>query len=114
MTRRLEPLDRVNELGDASVPFKFDVHTLAFDQDAPTLEKKLHAKFSDFRVNTENHRKEFFRLDPLEVQNAMKELDVDSDWYFNAEAKEYYETQMILKSKQNSASIASASLPESI
>lgn len=71
MTRRLEPMDRVNELGDASVPFKFDVHTMAFVQNAPEIEKKLHRKFDGQRVNMENNRKEFFKVTPQEVKAAL-------------------------------------------
>jgi hypothetical protein len=70
MTRRLEPLDRVHELGDASVPFRFDVHALGFVQDAPSLERKLHNKFSDRRVNTKNNRKEFIKVTPTEAEEA--------------------------------------------
>jgi hypothetical protein len=92
MTRRLEPMDRVTELGDASVPFKFDVHTLAFVDNAPKLENQLHKLFNEKRVNLENHRKEFFRVPPEEVRDAMDDLSVDSDWFFDVEAKEYRES----------------------
>lgn len=60
MTRRLEPQDRVDELGDASVPFRFDVHALVFSDNAPTLEAKLHTHFAAGRINKVNGRKEFF------------------------------------------------------
>lgn len=95
MTRRLEPMDRVNELGDASVPFKFDVHTITFVDDAPKVEKVLHRKFNDKRVNIENNRKEFFKVTPEMVAEAMQELGIECDWYFNAEAKEFRESQLI-------------------
>ncbi|MCK9251813.1 MAG: DUF4041 domain-containing protein [Clostridiales bacterium] len=65
VTRRLEPLERIKELGDASVPFKFDVHCLIFSEDAPTLETKLHQTFEKYRLNQVNLRREFFRV-PLE------------------------------------------------
>jgi len=71
MTRRLEPMDRVKELGDASVPFPFEVHALLFSNDAPALEKRLHAKFDKFRVNRVNNRKEFFRVEPEQVRIAL-------------------------------------------
>jgi hypothetical protein len=61
MTRRLDPMDRVRELGDASVPFHFDVHAIIFSEDAPGLENKLHRAFHQRRVNMVNERKEFFR-----------------------------------------------------
>jgi hypothetical protein len=63
MTRRLDPLDRVKELGDASVPFKFDVHAMIFSEDAPALETALHRKFGHHRVKAVNLRKEFFGSD---------------------------------------------------
>jgi hypothetical protein len=71
LTRRLEPLDRVNELGDASVPFRFDVHALFFSEDAVTLEADLHQHFSNRRLNIPNHRKEFFFATPTEVREAL-------------------------------------------
>lgn len=117
MTRRLEPMDRVNELGDASVPFKFDVHTLTFVGDAPRIEKTLHRKFNDKRVNIENHRKEFFKVTPQEVSEAMEELGIKCDWYFDVEAKEYRESMLIRESLKQEASqtkTVSSALPESI
>jgi hypothetical protein len=73
MTRRLDPLDRVRELGDASVPFPFDVHALFFSEDAVTLENELHAAFADGRVNRVNERREFFFATPTEVRAALLE-----------------------------------------
>lgn len=67
MTRRLDPMDRVRELGDASVPFKFDVHALFFSADAVTLEAQLHQDFDQVKVNKVNGRKEFFHATPVEV-----------------------------------------------
>ena len=113
MTRRLEPMDRVVELGDASVPFRFDVHTLAFVEDAPTIERKLHDKFDDRRVNTKNTRKEFFRVTPQEVRSALEGLNVKSDWYFEVEAREYRETQAISAAKKPQTT-GSAKFPEAI
>jgi len=71
LTRRLEPLDRVNELGGASVPFRFDVHALFFSEDAVTIEAELHQHFSARRVNHANARKEFFFASPGEVRKAL-------------------------------------------
>ncbi|MBA3641804.1 MAG: DUF4041 domain-containing protein, partial [Acidobacteria bacterium] len=68
MTRRLEPLDRIRELGDASVPFPFDVHALFFSEDAVTLEGELHRAFADRRVNRVNERREFFFATPHDVR----------------------------------------------
>ena len=73
LTRRLEPLDRVRELGDASVPFRFDVHTLFFSDDAVTVEAKLHQAFAEKRVNKINTRREFFYATPKEVLEVLKE-----------------------------------------
>jgi hypothetical protein len=73
MTRRLEPLDRVRELSDASVPFPFDVHALYFSSDAITLENELHKAFADRRVNFINERREFFFATPAEVRGILQE-----------------------------------------
>lgn len=68
LTRRLEPLDRVRELGDASVPFRFDVHALLFSQDAVGIESSLHERLAEKRVNRINTRREFFYASPEEVK----------------------------------------------
>lgn len=73
MTRRLEPMDRVDELGDASVPFRFDVHTMVFSDNAPALEAKLHFHFAAGRLNKVNGRKEFFRADLREIESVIRE-----------------------------------------
>ena len=72
MTRRLEPMDRVRELGDASVPFRFDVHALFFSDDAVSVETSLHQAFASKRVNKINSRKEFFYATPDEVLGVLK------------------------------------------
>ena len=74
MTRRLDPMDRVRELGDASVPFKFDVHALFFSDDAVSVETELHHRFADKRVNRINRRREFFYATPAEVREALKDI----------------------------------------
>lgn len=74
MTRRLEPMDRVKELGDASVPFNFDVHTLFFSDDAVNVETSLHQHFADRRVNRVNLRREYFYATPVEVREALLDL----------------------------------------
>ena len=73
MTRRLEPRDRVNELGGASVPFPFDIHALYFSQDAISLEGELHRSFEDRRVNFVNMRREFFFAQPSQVRDLLAE-----------------------------------------
>ncbi|MEY5019448.1 MAG: hypothetical protein RLZ22_536 [Verrucomicrobiota bacterium] len=72
MTRRLEPMDRIDELGDASVPFWFDVHALVFSENAPALEAKLHEHFASGRLNKVNGRKEFFRADIEEIEEVIR------------------------------------------
>lgn len=74
MTRRLEPMDRVRELGDASVPFRYDVHALIFSDDAVGLETALHQAFQDRRVNMVNLRREFFYVTPVEVRDTLARL----------------------------------------
>lgn len=75
MTRRLEPMDRVKELGGASVPFPFDVHAMIFCENAPELESRLHRYLSDRRMNKENTRKEFFQVSLDEVVKTVREID---------------------------------------
>ena len=81
MTRRLEPLERVRELGDASVPFLFDVHAIIYCQDAPSVEKRLHSTFDKYRVNRANGRKEFFRVAPEQVEAEVHRIDAGADFY---------------------------------
>lgn len=72
MTRRLEPQDRIDELGGASVPFNFDVHAMIFSDDAPSLETALHKAFEDKKVNMVNHRREFFHVTLDEIKEVIK------------------------------------------
>ena len=72
MTRRLDPQDRVDELGDASVPFNFDVHAMIFSEDAPALEAKLHKAFEDRKLNLVNQRREFFKVSLDEIKDVVK------------------------------------------
>ncbi len=97
MTRRLEPLDRVRELGDASVPFEFDVHALIPSDDAPALEHALHQRFVRSQVNKVNPRKEFFRVPLQDVRRTLEEMQIAAAWTLTAEAREYRETQAIEK-----------------
>jgi hypothetical protein len=76
MTRRLDPLDRVRELGDASVPFRFDVHAMFFSDDAVGIEAMLHREFAAQRLNKVNPRKEFFRVEPQAVLEVLNEHKV--------------------------------------
>lgn len=93
MTRRLEPMDRVRELGDASVPFGFDVHALIFTEDAPGLEAALHRAFEDKRVNKINPRREFFRVSLDEVKKCVHEnFDGTAEFFDVPDATQYRET----------------------
>lgn len=93
LTRRIEPLDRVTELGGASVPFRFDVHALFFSEDAVGLESELHQHFADCRLNCVNARKEFFFATPAEVRSVL-EAKVGNLLEFNemVEATEYLQS----------------------
>lgn len=95
MTRRLSPEDRVNELGDASVPFPFDIHAMISSDDAPKLETYLHTKFSDYQVNKVNPRKEFFRVSLSEIKRVSQEFGLEAHWTMHAEAQDYRETRAI-------------------
>ncbi len=97
LTRRLEPLDRVKELGDSSVPFEFDVHALIWAEDAPALENQLHRHFALMQVNKVNHRKEFFRAGIQEIRGEVEKLGLKAKWTLTAEAREFKESQAIEK-----------------
>lgn len=92
MTRRLDPLDRVKELGDASVPFPFDVHAMIYSEDAPGLESKLHKEFISDSVNLINMRKEFFNVELDKVESFVKEHHGDFKLTKLAEASQYRDT----------------------
>lgn len=74
MTRRLDPMDRIRELSDASVPFNFDVHALFFSQNAVGIETAMHERLANVRVNIVNRRREFFRATPLETKTHLADL----------------------------------------
>jgi len=93
MTRRLEPMDRVDELGDASVPFWFDVHAMVFSENAPALEAKLHDRFAAGRLNKVNGRKEFFRADIKEIEAVIRSnYDAVVEVVHDAPAEQYRES----------------------
>lgn len=95
MTRRLEPLDRIRELGDASVPFGFDVHALLYAEDAPAVERVLHRQFLMHQINKVNPRKEFFRVQLTDLKREMDTMGLSCSWTLAAEAAEYRETMAI-------------------
>lgn len=98
MTRRLEPMDRVDELGDASVPFKFDVHAMIFSDDAPKLEAALHRAFDNKKLNMVNNRREFFRVTLDEIEEVVK-ANYDKTVEFNKtpQAEQYRESMKIIE-----------------
>ena len=90
MTRRLDPQERVDELGDASVPFRFDVHAMIFSEDAPALENALHHAFESKRLNKVNTRKEFFNVTLDEIKEVVKaNYDKTAEFIELAEAEQY-------------------------
>ena len=98
VTRRLDPMDRINELSSASVPFKFDVHALIFTDDAYKLEAELHEYFDKERVNKVNKRKEFFRLNIDEIKQILsKHKELTFDFHEIPDAPEYRDTLLIEK-----------------
>ncbi|MCU0350424.1 MAG: DUF4041 domain-containing protein [Flavobacterium sp.] len=101
MTRRLEPVDRVKELGDASVPFQFDIHAMIFSEEAPTLENQLHKAFNDKKVNMLNYRKEFFNVTLDEIEAKLAELNIEAEFIRIPEAMEYRETKAIIEKLNN-------------
>lgn len=102
MTRRLDPQERVDELGDASVPFKFDVHAMIFTEDAPALENALHKAFENRKLNMINKRREFFNVTLSEIEEVIK-ANFDKTVEFNrvAEAEQYRESIKIKEKLYN-------------
>lgn len=99
MTRRLNPQERIDELGSASVPFEFDVHAFIKTENAPELENKFHKNFSNKRVNLVNQRKEFFNVTLDEIERFAKLNNIDVEFTKLAQAKEYNETLMLKNKK---------------
>lgn len=95
MTRRLEPKDRIRELGDASVPFEFDIHAMLYSEDAPALERTLHRRFLRMQMNKVNPRKEFFRVSLTDIRNEVEAMGLSGHWTMAAEAYGYRETLRI-------------------
>jgi len=98
LTRRLDPLERVRELGDASVPFRFDVHAKIFDADAVSLETRLHQRLANQRVNRVNLRREFFYANPSEILTILEDMGLKDnlvDYVEDAEAQEWRSSQRL-------------------
>ena len=105
MTRRLEPMDRVNELGSASVPFPFDVHSMIFSDDAVSLETKLHHILNDQRVNKVNLRKEFFRVSLDDIEKLVGEIAPTAEFKRTALAEQYRQSLSITHVSENPDSV---------
>ena len=100
VTRRFDPQERVNELGDASVPFNFDVHATIFSDDAPALENALHKAFEHRRLNMVNRRREFFKVTLKEIEEEVKtNFEKPVEFIALADAAEYRES-LLLKQTQ--------------
>lgn len=114
LTRRLDPDDRVRELGDASVPFGFDVHAMIYSDEAPALEFALHREFAPRRINMMNYRKEFFRISLTDVEEAVKRLAPTASFFKDREAQEWHETlarrNQALQDMQTPASLFPAAI----
>lgn len=102
MTRRLNPQERIDELGGASVPFKFDVHAMIFSDDAPTLEASLHRAFENKKVNMANNRKEFFNVTLAEIKEVVeRNYDKTVDFINIPSAQQYRESLKIKEKYKN-------------
>lgn len=104
MTRRLDPQDRIDELGDASVPFNFDVHAMIFSDDAPALENALHKAFEDRKLNMVNQRREFFNVTLDEIKEVVKKNFDKTVEFVDVPDAEQYRVSMKMKSTRKQAS----------
>ena len=93
MTRRLDPMERILELSNASVPFPFDVHAFIFSNDAPALEAELHRVFDDRKVNAVNYRKEYYRVTLDEIKAVINEKGINAEFIEEPDAFQYRESQ---------------------
>lgn len=115
LTRRLDPADRIRELGDASVPFLFDTHAIIYSDDAPSIERALHREFEAARVNAMNLRKEFFRVSLDQVEEALKRVAPTASFFKDVEAQEFRETVAMRTAKLQLADLAvEESFPDQI
>lgn len=104
MTRRLDPQERIDELGNASVPFKFDVHSFIFSQDAVQLESDLHAVLESKRVNKVNPRKEFFKVSLDDLEKLVEKYDPAEEFNRTMQAEQYYQSLSMTEEDQEKAS----------
>jgi len=107
MTRRMEPMDRIDELSDASVPFPFDLHAMLYSDNAPELETALHKLVQDRQVNLINPRKEFYQnVELREIEEFVKTRGISAQFTRYAEAKQYRETLALREKKVAAAASA--------
>ena len=111
MTRRMEPMERIAELGDASVPFPFDLHAMLYSDNAPELENALHQLFADRRLNVVNPRREFYHNVELEeIEVFVRSRGLSAQFIKDAEAREYRET-LVKRNERRLAEPATTSFP---
>jgi hypothetical protein len=115
MTRRLDPEDRVKELGDASVPFHFDIHAIIFSENAPQLENEFHKHFHERRINKINNKKEFFNVTLEEIEIFIKnQMNSEIKFTKTAEAREFRETIQLRNSDMTLKNPNDINLPKSL
>ena len=114
LTRRIDPYDRIKELGDASVPFRFDTHAMIYSEEAPALEAALHKEFAARRVNAANTRKEFFTVSLQEVEEAVSSVAPNAEFFKDREAQEWHETLALRKQSLAGMELAGDRFPEEI
>ncbi len=96
VTRRLDPSERIDELGDASVPFRFDTHAMIFSDDAPALENAIHKAFAHRRLNLINLRREFFKVTLEEIEHSIRNnFQKPVEFIRTAEAEQFRESQLV-------------------
>ena len=118
LTRRIDPFERINELSDAALPFRFDVHAMIYSENAPELESNLHKHFNGRRINKVNHRKEFFNAELAEIEEIVKQLGHKALFHPVPEAKEFRQTLQFIEnmnhSVESSVVLKSDQLPNAI
>lgn len=101
MTRRLDPSERIDELGDASVPFDFDIHAMIFSDNAPALEAALHKAFEHKKLNMVNHRREFFAVTLDEIKEVVRNNYNKSVEFIEFAPAQQYRESLKLKQQNN-------------
>ena len=105
MTRRLDPQERVDELGGTSVPFKFDVHSFIFSQDAVKLESSQQAALSDARLYKINLRKEFFKVSLDDIEKLVNEIEPSAPFNRTMVAEQYHQSLSMQDEQQETRTL---------